>query len=129
MPSIKLKNAIKGKKTIAYERKAALFAKKCDCCEIIFNMDKYCNDNLEPSELKGTFSSGAVAIDGRHLGNMFQATVCSFECAHKIFNGAWENIPEYKPYKKAKAHLVRVELGLTSLIKTEEELISEWESR
>lgn len=123
MSNVKIKKAIIGKKTVTYEKKPDLWAQKCDCCGKIFKMSKYCNDRLPPAILSGTFSKCAG-----NEGNMFSATVCSFTCAEKIFKGEWENIPDYKLFKRVKAQLIRVELGLTSLIKSEGNLIKEWEN-
>lgn len=124
MANIKIRKAIKARKTITYDKKSDLWAQKCDCCGLIFKMDKYCNDKLCPAELSGIFSE--CAGDG---GNIFLATACSFACADKLFKGEWKNIPEYKPYRKVKAILVRIELGLTSLVKLEKDIIAEWENR
>lgn len=122
MGNIKLRKAITAKKTISYDKKPDLWAQKCECCGLIFKMDKYCNDQLAPAVMSGTFSKCAG-----DSGNMFFATVCSFACADKIFKGGWKDLPEYKPYKRVKAILIRVSLGLTSLVKTEENLIKEWQ--
>ena len=119
---VRIKKAICAKKTITYEKKSDRWAQKCDYCGKIFRMDKYCNDLLAPAILSGIFSECAD-----NEGNMFLATVCSFACAEKMFKGGWKNMPDYKPFKKINAYLVRVQLGLTSLIKTEEVLIKEWE--
>lgn len=126
MGKIKLREAIKGKKTIIVERRPALYAIKCDCCGLVFQMKEYCNDR-DLGELKGTFDSGATDHEGRHLGNIFMANVCSFKCADDIMKGGWKNIKEYRPYIKSKANLVRCELKITSYVLGEKELVENWE--
>jgi hypothetical protein len=128
MANIKLKDAIKGKKTITYVKKQDLWARKCDCCGLIFKMEGRSQDSYPPSIMHGIFSQCATGKDGRGLGNMFEATVCSFACADKIFKGGWENMSEYIPYKKEKAHLEWTSLYMTSSIKTEEQIIKEWKN-
>jgi len=123
-----LKEEVKGKKEISYIKKHRLIAMKCDCCGLIFKMDRWCNDNLDPAILKGTFDRSATNNKGEQLGNMFDAMVCSFKCADAIFNDGWKDIPGYYFFKRCKAVLVRVEIGLTKLIKTEKELVNEWEN-
>ncbi len=129
MPGIILKEEVKGKKTVSYIKKQRLVASKCDSCGVVFNMDKWCNDPLEPSILRGTFDRAATNNKGERLGNMFDAVVCSFKCADDIFKGGWKAVSGYYFFKRCKAVLVRVELGLTRLVKTEKELVDEWENK
>lgn len=126
MANIKLKDAISEKKTITVEKKPALYASKCDSCELVFKMEEYCNDtNL--GVLRGTFDNSALDKDGIGLGNMFSATVCSFKCADEIMKDGWKRMKDYKPFVKSKANLVRCELKVTSYLVPEEELIKKWE--
>ena len=77
MATIKLKDKVTSKKTVTVEKKPELRANVCDSCGKIFQMKEYCNDqNL--AQLRGTFDDCAYSKDGRGLGNMFFATVCSF---------------------------------------------------
>lgn len=39
MANVKLKEAIKGKQTITIEKKPALYASKCDCCGLVFQVN------------------------------------------------------------------------------------------
>ncbi len=126
MSRVKLKNAIEGKKTVTVEKKAALYATKCDCCGKVFQMKEYCNDT-DLGYLKGTFDSMATGSDGRGLGNGFSANVCSFKCADKLMTGGWKDLKEYKPYVKEKANLVRCELKITSYVIEKKNLISQWD--
>lgn len=128
MATIELKKSVKGKKTITYERKKSLRAYVCDSCGKVYKMKPYCNDdNL--GIIRGTFDNCAIGFDGKGLGNMFSANVCSFKCADDIMKGGWKKIKEYKPYIKSKANLVRCELKVTSYVIKEDELIKEWEKR
>jgi len=126
MSRVKLKDAIEGKKTVTVEKKAALYANKCDCCGKIFQMKEYCNDT-DLAYLKGTFDSCATGKDGRGLGNGFSATVCSFKCADKLMTGGWKQMKEYKPFSNEKANLVRCELRITSYVIEEKRLVELWD--
>lgn len=123
-----LKEEVRKEKVIEVITKRALVASECSCCKKVFKMERYCNDQLTPAVMKGIFDSGAIDENGRGLGNMFETLVCSFSCADEIFKGGWKNIPKFKPYVDAKAEIVRIELGLTSLMKEKEELLEEWEN-
>jgi len=118
----KIRDEVQGVKKVVYRKKPELWLDVCDGCGKLFSMQPYCNDNLEPGRVHGTF-------DGcyRDKGNQFFATVCSLECAHKIFTGGWKLMREYKGYAKAGLELVRVAIGITSLVKYEDECIQEWE--
>jgi len=126
--NVKICNAIKKKKTVTYDARPDLYASKCDLCKKIFGMQAYCNDKYVAA-LHGTFDKSAADKDGRSMGNMFSATVCSFECADKLFKGGWKYMNEYKPYIKVNAILVRAECYLTALLQTEKELIKEWKEK
>jgi hypothetical protein len=127
MANVKLKEAIKGKQTITIEKKPALYASKCDCCGLVFQMEEYCNDK-ELGYLKGTFDNSAIDSYGKGMGNMFSATVCSFKCADEIMKGGWKRMKDYKPYIKSKANLVRCEVEITAYVIEEKELIKKWEA-
>jgi hypothetical protein len=124
MPSIILRQEVKDTKTVEYVKQPLLRANKCDCCGFVFQMDKWCNDSLTPAKLFGTFDTSNA-----FTGNMFDAIVCSFRCAHILFfQEEWKTMEKYKSFADIGAKLVRVELGLTSLIKDEKQLIEEWEN-
>lgn len=129
MAGIKLKDAVKGKKTVAFDKKPALYASVCDGCGKVFAMKQFCNDaNL--GRLEGTFDSYNVQDDdGRGLGNQFSAIVCSFKCADVVMVGGWKKMGQYKPYARAKANLVRCELKITSYVVGKENLIKEWKKQ
>lgn len=127
MASVKLKDAIKGKQMITIEKKPALYASKCDCCGLVFQMNQFCNDK-ELGCLSGTFDNDATDNNGRRMGNIFSATVCSFKCADEIMKGGWKKMKYYKPYIKSEANLVRCHVKITSYIITEKELVKKWES-
>lgn len=128
MAGIKLKDAVKGKKTVAFDKKPALYASVCDCCGKIFKMKPVCGDaNL--GMLEGIFDRCAVDEGGRGLGNQFRAMVCSFKCADGIMVGGWKKMEQYNPYAKAKADLVRCELRITSHVVGKDELIEEWKKK
>lgn len=121
---IKIRDAIKGVKAVSYEQKPELWLNKCDSCGRLFGMERWCNDVLDPGRIFGTFDRVY-----RDRGNMFFATACSLECAHKIFTGGWKTMNEYRGYAKAGAKLMRVEIGITALFVPEDEAVKTWESR
>jgi hypothetical protein len=128
MGTIKLKDAIKGKKTVEIVKKPELRATVCDCCGKIYHMGGSLDDGRRiAGKLHGIFNNSAWGDDGRGLGNMFSSSVCSFKCADEIMNGGWKKIKEYKPYVRAKAELYRCELLITTEVLTEEDLVNEWE--
>ena len=120
--TVKLRDAVKGRTTISYEKKEELRGMKCAGCEQVFNMEIWCNDQRAPGLLTGTF-------DEAPNGNGFSCYVCSFKCAHDVFTGGWKKLKEYKEFVKCKAKLARVELGLTNIFKDEAQMIEEWESQ
>lgn len=126
---IKLKDAVKGKKTVSFDKKPALYASVCDGCGKVHEMKPFCNDN-DLGRLRGTFDTYDVrGDDGKGLGNMFSAIVCSFKCADVLMKGGWKKMKEYKPYAIANANLVRCEVKITSYVVGEDELIKEWKKQ
>ena len=119
-----IRKAITRKRTIREEVKSALYLLVCDNCGKVFDMQQCYNSSLKPASLQGIFD---IAPYGQ--GNMFLATVCSFQCAHNLFTGGWKKIKEYKNYARHKAELVWVELRLTNTYKDETTAIKEWESK
>lgn len=110
-------------RTFSYVRKPALIAQKCAGCGRAYRMDRWCSDALEPGVLRGTFDRATLG-----LGNQFRAPACSYACAGLIQGGSWMRLPEYLPLVRLEATLVRCELGITTLLKFESELIAEWEA-
>lgn len=125
---VKLKDGKKGKKQITYTKKDDLYAQQCDCCGKIFDMIEFCNDK-QLAYMSGTFDRGAADSNGKGLGNMFSATICSFKCADTIFNGGWKEMKGYKPYKKEGATLVRASLKITSNVIEEDDIVENWKNR
>lgn len=122
MSRIKLCDAVNAEKTVKVQEKPELYARRCDGCEKIFEMSRWCNDTLAPGELRGTFD--------RSVGNNgFGADVCSFICAQKIFEGGWRQMSEYADFVRIGATLIRVELGLTTLVRDQAQVIAEWSDR
>ena len=120
----KLRDEIKGTAKVRYTRRPALYAQQCAACGKIFQMhgpksDRY---SIPPGTMSGIFDRCA-----EDKGNMFSATICSFECAGRLYAGGWRDIKEYRAYARANASLERVEVWLTSDIQTEEEVIAAWE--
>ncbi len=127
MSRIQLRPAIVAQRTIEVETKPALWADKCDVCGAVFRMGEFCGEQHR-GLLRGTFDRCAEDENGRGLNNMFEATVCSFACAHKIFaEGTWRALVKYAPFVKACAELARVELCLTQPMLTEAEIAEAWE--
>ena len=119
MTRIQLKEVTK---TIEETITTVLWADKCDCCGLVFKMEKFSESDQNLGVLRGTFNKV-----GKRGGNMFFATVCSFGCADKIMKGEWEKMKQYKDFKTVKAKLTRCELMLTSLLLSEQEIIEQWE--
>ena len=93
----------------------------CDFCGEYFEMEKWCKDS-DVATLHGIFDQCCPG-----WGNGFSATICSFQCAHELFeNEKWKDMKKYKRFVKLKAKLVRVECYLTCLKKTSEEIVEEW---
>jgi hypothetical protein len=124
----KIAEAVTVEQSMIVEVRPDLYASKCDACERVFEMEPFCNDrNL--ATLHGTFEtpSQVVDSDNRGLGNMFNATVCSFKCAHTLFaEGGWKKMKEYKPFVDADARLARAEVCVTVYVKEQEEILREW---
>ncbi len=127
--TVTLRKAVTGRKRITYTKKAELRALKCDSCGKVFEMKPFCNDsNL--ANLHGTFDTCATnPATGKGDGNMFNATVCSFACAHKLMNGGWKKLEGYKHYVDAGATLARGECTISVFVRNEKELIADWEAR
>ncbi len=128
---IKLRDAVKGTAKVRYIQRPTLWAQQCAGCGRIFKMRgmKLDNPTRVPGDMRGLFDQGATDRDGRGLGNMFNATVCSLTCAHTVQDGEWKEIKEYKPYAKIGATLERVEVYVTNDILDEAALIAEWEAQ
>ena len=119
---------MKRKKSQTVTVKEALWADVCDNCGKVFVMKEFCNERNR-ARLNGTFDSCATdPKTGKGLGNMFSATICSFACADALMNGGWKKLKEYKPYVDVDAVLARGEVTITSDVKTQEQLIEEWEA-
>lgn len=126
MASIKLRDAINKTARISYTCKPELNARTCDACERAFAMPAPTGHTY--GHLGGIFDRCAEDADGRGLGNMFSADVCSFACAQALYDGGWKTMDAYAPYVKAGASLERVSLTIGELL-TESDLIAEWEER
>lgn len=128
MANVMLREPVTGKVTVERQVKPALYASRCDSCLLVFRMLPFCNDqNL--GQLDGTFECGDVFDDdGDGLGNMFRATVCSFRCADEIMRGGWRRIEGYRPFVQAGALLARCEVKVTAYLRTEAELVADWEA-
>lgn len=126
---VKLADETSEMKKVRVVTRRALYADKCDACGKVFQMTKWSGGDSERrlAELHGIFDRCATDKDGRGMGNMFSACVCSFDCAHQIFTGGWRNMPQFKPYAEADATLVRGELVLTAFVKNAETMRTEWE--
>ena len=122
--TVKIRDAVKGRNTVSYEKKEELRGMRCASCHQIFDMGTWCNDDKAPGLLTGTFDKTS-----QNQGNMFSCFVCSFKCAHDIFTGGWKKFKECSEFVQGGSELVRVELGLTTIFKDEQTLINEWEAR
>jgi hypothetical protein len=135
MGRVKLRDEKTRKKTIKATVKPALYALECDGCGRVFRFvgewssgGNHSQKHRPAGELHGHFDRCAKDRDGRGLGNMFSATVCSFGCAQHVVDN-WKKIDRYKPYAKAKAKLHRLEIHLSMFTKGEDELVQEWEEK
>lgn len=126
MASIKLRDAIKAKANVTYTRKPALHARTCDACGRVFIMRTLQGQTF--GHLDGIFDCCAEDKDGRGLGNMFSADVCSFACAQTLYDGGWKKMKQYKPYVRAGASLKRVSLSIEEML-TEADIIAGWEGQ
>lgn len=122
-----LREAQTGMARITYTKRPALYASECSACGRLFRMDDRAKD-ITPAHLKGIFDRCAEDEDGRGLGNVFSATACSFACADVLFSGGWRKMEQYQPYVKVGAILERTSVTITTHVKTESDLIAEWES-
>lgn len=124
---IELKAPVEAQRLVPIELKPALYADQCDACGLIFEMKEWCGE-LRRAELLGVFDRSVEDEEGRGLGNMFSATVCSFLCAHKLFaEDGWKTLSRFAVYARAGARLVRAEVVLTANRATEEQLVRAWE--
>lgn len=129
MSGIRLRGQVTKRVRRTVVTKDALYASICDCCGKVFQMGELCNEEGR-AELRGTFDCCATDPDtGKGLGNGFTATVCSFTCAQKLWDGKWRKLKEYKPYVDVDATLARGKVVLTSDFKEKDELIKEWEEQ
>lgn len=125
---IKLAERVTTPKLVDIVVRPNLYADKCDGCGKVFRIDEYCNDK-DLARLSGTFKQCAKDADNRGMGNGFSAHVCSFKCAHEVFeNGGWRKMGQYKPFADADIRLVRAELKITVYRKDEAEIRREWEA-
>lgn len=128
MGMIRLRDPVYEERLVSKMIKPALVADKCDSCGKVFEMREFCNEEGR-ARLKGTFDRSAVdEATGKGLGNIFWATVCSFQCAHRVFNGGWRDIEGWTAYVKADACLARAEVCITSRVDDEAALIKRWSS-
>jgi len=130
---IQLEKEVRKRKTVDLRVRPALHAFKCDGCGKVFEMDRWNPNDQELGVLHATFETAGVHVvdeNGRGLGNMFRAHVCSFQCAHDIFTGGWKKMPDYKPFVENALGrvftLARAELRITSLVRNEAEIRAEW---
>lgn len=130
MSRVKLEDKVTETKVIKVVVRDELYALKCDGCGTVFHMAQFCND-VGLSNLQGTFDACAVHPETRKsMGNTFLANVCSFKCAHEVFqNGGWKNIPEYKPYADQDIPLVRGSLTITTFVSGEDEIRRHWDAK
>lgn len=122
----KLRDEVTGIARVTYTKRPALYASECSACGKLFRMDNHVR-GITPAHLEGIFDRCAEDEDGRGIGNMFSATVCSFLCVDTLFSGGWRDMEQYQPFVKADAVLERVSVTITAHIKTEQDLIREWE--
>ncbi len=128
MSTVVLRKPVKGKKRITYTKKPELRASVCDACGKVFDMQPFCNDQ-GLARLHGTFDTCAMNPDtGKSDGNGFNATVCSFRCAHKLMNGGWKRLKDYAHFVKEKAVLARGECTISVFVRNENELVHDWEA-
>jgi len=120
MSGIKLRSKVTKEELKEVVLRPDLYASKCDCCGLVYEMDG------TKGILSGTFDKCATDNEGKGMGNMFRAMVCSFKCAHEMMNDGWKKMKEYKPYKRAKATLYRCEVGISEMM-TEKEIVQQWE--
>lgn len=124
---IKLRDPVEVTREVKVQARPALHADKCDGCGLVFRMLEFCNEQGR-AELRGTFDRCPDDENGRGMGNMFRATVCSFACAHRVFTeDGWKKIDEYLSYVKAGATLARAEVVITSTLITEGQIVQAWE--
>jgi hypothetical protein len=123
----KIRDEVLGTAKVTYVKKKALYADECDCCGALFQMRRV--DEFVPENMEGEFSSFAEGEDGHRYGGAFEAIVCSFACADKLFKGGWKKLEKWKPYVQVGAELKSISLSITSDVMTEHDLIREWEGQ
>jgi len=120
---IMLENAVVAEKMVKVEIRPPLYASKCDGCGKVFKMLEYFND-MGLAKLEAIFDDAHMP---HHLSNHFEATVCSFQCAHEVFaNGGWKKMPKYREFADLDLSLVRAKLLITSFVQDEVELRRDW---
>lgn len=122
MASVKLRDEVKVRKRVSVTERPALYASKCDACDKVFKAEKW-NQHDQPGKANGTFDPSAPGE-----GNGFSADVCSFTCADTLMAGGWRKMKAYKAQVKAKAELVRLNVQMTSTVRTEAETVNAWET-
>ncbi len=128
MARIKLKDPVKATRKVEVTTRPALYADKCDGCGRVFEMIEFCGEQGR-ARLRGTFNICPNDDDGRGMGNMFEAVVCSFACAHRVFaDDGWKKIDAYEPFVKAGATLARGEVTVTACVRTQAEIVKAWEN-
>ena len=128
MARIKLKDPVEVTREVKVTTRPTLYADKCDGCGLVFEMIEFCAEQNR-ARLRGTFDMCPNDDDGRGMGNMFEAVVCSFVCAHAVFaEGGWKKIKAYKPFVKAGATLARGEVTITARTRTQGEIVKAWET-
>jgi hypothetical protein len=123
MSCIKIRKKQTRKVEVCETVRPDLWVTVCDECGVRFKMHRWCNDQLHPGLLKGTFDRSHPEKGG----NGFEATVCSLSCAHELFCGGWKKLPDYRALERVGATLARVELGLTAITETEAQVVEAWE--
>lgn len=127
MARIKLKDPVEATREVKFQTRPMLCADKCDGCGLVFQMVEFCNEQGR-ARLRGTFDTCPNDENGRGMGNGFEAIVCSFACAHRVFaEEGWKSIEEYEPFARAGATLARGELTITARVRTRDEIIKAWE--
>jgi len=104
--------------------KPALYAQVCDACDKIFDMKSYCNDDPPAGEMIITFDKRRI----NKGGNFGVWTVCSFNCAQRIFDGEWKKSDHAIGFRQ-HSKPVRFIVTITPFIKDELQLIKEWEEK
>lgn len=126
MAMITLRDAIEGTARVSYTRKPELRARVCDACKCVFAMEAPHGRTF--GRLEGIFDCTAEDADGRRMGNIFRADVCSFACAQALYDGGWKAMDVYAAYAAVQARVAYVSLSIGP-VRTAHDLIAEWEAR